>query len=148
MSRTKSRLAEKPKNKKLNHKAALPLPLSARLIARVLDLPRVARIGLCAIFALAVTFALFPLVDYLYLRYLFTMETRVLPAIVSAGFGLVIYMLGWWLIVGMRGEKPPARLLILWYVGAGTAAVIFVIILAVFGISIANIPTTVAWRIQ
>lgn len=148
MSRTKSHSSAKSKNRKPNHKESHTLPLSARLIAGLLDLPRVARIGLCTIFAVAVTFALFPLVDYLYLRYLFTMETRVLPAIVSAGFGLLIYMLGWWLIVGIRGGKPPARLLILWYVGAGTAALIFVIILAVFGISIANIPTTVAWRIQ
>jgi hypothetical protein len=69
--------------------------LSQRLVARILALPRLARVLLVGLFALAVTLSLSPLVDYIYIEYFFNMDTRILPALVSAAVGLGIYVLGW-----------------------------------------------------
>ena len=72
----------------------------SRLVGFIVRWPRLVRILTVALFALAVTLALSPLVDYIYDRYFFSMETRVVPSLVSSGFGLVMYLLGWWLMVG------------------------------------------------
>lgn len=101
--------------------------------------PRLVRILIVALFALAVTLALSPLVDYLYDRFFFSMQTREVPSLVSASFGLLMYLLGWWLMVGTVGEKPEARAALLWYIGTGVAALLFVVFLLVRGVSLVNI---------
>lgn len=111
-------------------------------VDRLLKLPRLARIGIAALFALSVTLALSPIVDGIYLNFLFTPETVMVPALVSAGFGLVMYVVGWQLIVGYVGEMPPARLVILWYVGVGVLALVLVMILLVTGFASGNAPIT------
>lgn len=122
----------------MSRKAA-NIPFQIRLIERVLHLPRLGRIVICALFALAVTLALSPLIDEIYLRFFFTSGTVILPSLVSAAFGLVMYMTGWWLIVGTVGETPPVRLVILWYLAVGILAILVVIILVFRGVSLLNL---------
>ncbi len=105
----------------------------ARLIERVIALPRIGRITLAAVFALAVTLALTPIIDQIYLSNFFQPDTRVYPAIVSTVLGLAYYLLGWRLIIGFAGETPLPRRSILWYFSVGTAACLLVVILVVIG---------------
>ena len=113
----------------------------SRLVVLIVRWPRLVRILVVALFALAVTLALSPLVDYIYDRYFFSMETRIVPALVTSGFGLLMYLLGWWLLVGTVGERPAARIALLWYIGTGLVAVVVVSILVFRGVSLVNILT-------
>jgi hypothetical protein len=116
-------------------------PLPTRLVAAILNLPRITRIFISLFFALAVTLALSPIVDNIYLTYMFTPETVIAPALLSTVFGLVMYVLGWQLIIGPVGENPPARFIILWYVGVGALAILLVAVWVVNGINVGNAPT-------
>jgi hypothetical protein len=107
----------------------------------ILNTPRPLRMVLTAIFALAVTLAVSPLVDEAYLRYLYDPNTRVLPSLVSVGVGLVMYALGWWWLIGTLGDRPPVRWAVLLYMLAGVAAVVVVLVLLVQGYNIGNAPT-------
>jgi len=120
---------------------AATTPAIERWAARIFAIPRVARILIAFVFALSVTLAVSPILDSIYLNYLFTPETVVLPALIEAGFGLVMFVLGWWLIVGTVGELPPARLEMVWYFGIGALAIILVIIWLITGIASGNAPT-------
>ncbi|MBZ0302122.1 MAG: hypothetical protein K8J31_20395, partial [Anaerolineae bacterium] len=70
---------------------------------RIVGIPRLIRVLLVALFALAVTLSVSPLVDIIYDRHFFSVHTVMIPALVSSGLGLVMYMLGWWLMVGTVG---------------------------------------------
>jgi hypothetical protein len=118
------------------------LPRYVRLINQLLSVPRMGRIALSMVFALAVTLALNPIIDSIYLRYLYTPETTLAPAFVAVGFGLVMYFVGWQLFIGLPGETPPARLVILWYVGVGALAILLVVIWLVTGFASGSAPTT------
>jgi hypothetical protein len=133
MSRTKKQRAYHPVPKSV--------PISDRWVNELLSLPRVGRIALSIVFALAVTLALNPIIDSIYLAYLYTPETALAPALVAAGFGLAMYFVGWQLFVGLPGEAPPARLLILWYVGVGVLAILLVVVWFVTGFASGNAPT-------
>jgi hypothetical protein len=113
-------------------------PLWLDVINRLLKLPRFARIVIAGIFALATTLALSPLVDYVYLSYMYTEESRLLPSLVSAGAGLGMYLIGWWLYVGGVDQLPPARRALLLYVMVGIFIAVLVIILALAGLSSAS----------
>jgi hypothetical protein len=113
-------------------------PLWLDVINRLLKLPRFARIVVAGIFALATTLALSPLVDYVYLSYMYTEESRLLPSLVSTGAGLGMYLIGWWLYVGGVDQLPPARRALLLYVMVGVFIVALVIILALAGLSSAS----------
>jgi hypothetical protein len=128
MSQKKSRLSEYRK------------PLTLEFVQWCLRLPRLLRIITVAIFALAFTLAVSPLVDYIYLSYFFTEETRVLPSLVSAAVGVAFYILGWWLLIGTVGETRPARPAVLVYVLVGIIALFLVILLALSGYSDAITP--------
>jgi hypothetical protein len=106
----------------------------SRLIDRVLSLPRLARIVLIAVFSLSVALLLSPLVDYVYLTAMFTYETRILPAIVTAAAGFGMYIAGWYLIVGYAGEKSRSRIAVLIYCLAGVSAFLGVIGLLISGL--------------
>lgn len=129
MSQKKSRLS------------AYHQPLWIDVINRLLKLPRFVRIVIAGIFALATTLAVSPLVDYIYISYMFTEESRLLPSLVSAAAGLLMYMIGWWLFVGVAGELPPARRGLLLYVMVGVLIVFLVIFLALTGLSSASAAT-------
>jgi hypothetical protein len=116
-------------------------PLWLDLTHKLLKLPRFVRIVIACIFALTTTLALSPLVDYIYLSYMYTEESRLFPSLVSAGAGLLMYLVGWWLFVGGVDEAPPARRALLLYVMVGVLIVCLVIVLALAGFSSANAPT-------
>lgn len=105
-------------------------------IHRLLALPRFTRILLAGFIALAATLLIFPVVDDLYIRFLFTWETRILPSLVSATIGLLVYMLGWQLIVGGAGETLPARAAVLWYVVGGLVVSTLVAVLLLYGFTL------------
>jgi hypothetical protein len=118
--------------------AATPLQTKSSLSGKIAALPRLARMLLVALFALAVTLAVSPLVDLIYDRYFFSVDTVLVPALISAGFGLLMYLLGWWLMVGTVGEPLAARPALVWYVGMGFAAVGVVLYLIVIGVNLLN----------
>jgi hypothetical protein len=93
------------------------------------------------IIALALTELVRPTVDAIYLRYMFTQGTRMLPALVLAAMGLAFYVLGWYLVVGLSGETPPARRSVSVYVGAGILALIAIVVQVIIGVSIGLAPT-------
>jgi hypothetical protein len=129
MSQKKSRLS------------AYHQPLWLDVTYKLLKLPRLVRIVIVGIFALSTTLALSPLVDYIYLSYMYTEESRLFPSLVSAGAGLLVYLFGWWLFVGSVDEVPPARRALLLYVMVGVLIVCLLIVLALAGFSSANAPT-------
>ncbi len=112
-----------------------------RWTGAVLRLPRMVRIILVAVFAIAVTFALSPVIDAVYLRYFFDETTSVLPSLLAAGAGLVMYVLGWVLVVGTVGETLPERIAVLWYIGLGLLAIVLVTVMLLAGWMSGNAPT-------
>lgn len=106
-------------------------PAATSPIAR---LPRLTRIIMVMSFAIALTFLLMPLVDRIYLTQFFNPLTTVIPALISAGAGLLMYLLGWWLLVGTVGDTPPMRRATLLYVLAGIAILIMLLVLFVIGV--------------
>lgn len=102
------------------------LPAFQRIVVDLLEMPRIARWFVVAFFALAVTLAVSPFIDALYLQYFFDERTVIAPALVAMMFGLLMYIVGYWLVVGWQGETTTPRRVVLWYVGVGMLA-IFVI---------------------
>jgi hypothetical protein len=112
--------------------------ISRRLIDWILGLPRILRIVIAAGFALCVTLALSPLVDFVYVAYFLNPQTVIVPSLVSAAFGLGMYVLGWRFLIGTVGEKPESRLFVLWYITLGLMAIVVVAILIVRGVTLLN----------
>lgn len=105
------------------------------LVAQMLDLPRIVRVLIAGVVALAVTLLLTPLVDNLYLSRFYHPDTVMLPALVSTGLGIVMYVIGWGVLIGFSGVRPrPTRALIV-YVLFGVFVVLFALSLFVFGMS-------------
>lgn len=123
--------------KRVRQKAA-PVSRVMQVSSRLGQLPRLVRILLVGLFALAVTLALSPLVDLIYDHYFFSTQTVIVPALVTATIGLITYMLGWWLMVGTVGEQPEARAAMVWYFGIGVLAVVIVVYLILTGVSLLN----------
>jgi hypothetical protein len=87
------------------------------------------------LFAVAVTFAVNPVIDALYLRFMYTEATVSLPAIAAVIVGMVVYILGWVLVIGTVGEMPPVRPVILWYCLVGVVGVILVVVALLLGLT-------------
>src|SRR5215468_7605950 len=104
-----------------------------RLIERVTHWPRLTRIILAAVFALAITLVITPVVDDIYIANFYDLSTREVPALFSTALGVVFYFVGWRLIIGFAGEIRPATKAVLWYLGVGTAACVLAIVLVVIG---------------
>ncbi|MCA9916215.1 MAG: hypothetical protein KC496_22820 [Anaerolineae bacterium] len=100
-------LANAPRQK-WSFLAAISQPLVS-IASRFIQLPRLVRILLIALIALGWVLLIFPLVDLIYFNYFFDMETRALPAYVTAGIGLLIYLFGWYWLVGTVGFKDRMR---------------------------------------
>lgn len=122
---------------KLERKKA-EMSLVERMIDSILSLPRLVRIIIAALFALCVTLALSPMIDMIYMELFFNPQTVIAPSLVSAAFGLAMYVLGWRFLVGTVGEKPEVRLFVLWYIVLGLIAIAVVAILIVRGMTILN----------
>jgi amino acid transporter len=122
MSRTRSR----PASRQADTAQPDPSPLAR--------LPRLTRIIMVMIFAVALTFLLMPLVDHTYLTWFFDRETTLLPALISAGAGVVMYIVGWRLLVGYAGETPAMRRGTVLYVLVGTTILLALLVLFVIGV--------------
>jgi hypothetical protein len=117
----------------MKNAAQPPQPFSLRLVNRVIGLPRLSRIALAVLFALAVTLAITPIVDSIYINSFFNESTRMAPALVSTLFGIAFYFLGWRLIIGFAGEQPQARPAVFFYIVFGALMVLLVLMLFIFG---------------
>lgn len=100
----------------------------------VVELPRFARIVLCAVFALAVTVLLTPLVDQVYLENFFQPDTVMLPALLSAAVGIAVYAIGWRVFVGYVGERPRYTRALLIYFAFGVFVTVFALTLFILGL--------------
>lgn len=127
----------------MGQKASKPVSSTAqggiltRLSARfsgVLAQSRLKRMAIAVIFALAVTYLLFPIVDLIYMEYFFSVDTVIVPSLVTATVGVVMYMLGWYLLVGNANTRPEMRLVTLWYLILCILAVVLVILSFVLSI--------------
>lgn len=116
------------------------VPYATYLVRKILGWSRGIRIVLITLLSMGVTAAVFPLVDLIYIRGFFDENTRILPSFVTAGIGIIMYGLGWWLLVGIRGEQRPERIGILIYVFVGILAMLLVFILIITGYSTATLP--------
>jgi hypothetical protein len=78
-------------------------------VETILNLPRLVRIILVILPTFALVLILQPVIDWIYLRFFFTIETRSLASLINAAAALVFFLAGWWLIVGNVGDTPPQR---------------------------------------
>ena len=105
-------------------------------------IPRWGRILIVAIISLAVTLSVFPQVDSIYLYYFYNESTVIIPAYISAGLGMVMYVIGWLLIVGSTAYKPHEQVssspALLWYIGLGLLALVACTILLLYGLTLTN----------
>jgi hypothetical protein len=116
------------------------VPYITYWVRKILDWSRLLRIILISIYALAVTASVFPLVDFIYMENYFSEGTVILPSFVSAGLGIIIFGVGWWLLVGIRGERRPERTAVFLYVVFGLLVIGFVFILIINGYRVATLP--------
>ena len=100
----------------------------SKVVGRLLALPRVVKMLIAGVLALATTLAVSPIVDELYLRFFYTRSTIIAPSLISAGIGFVMYIVGWQLIVGTVGEQPENQSPVLWYLLIGLLALILVMV--------------------
>jgi hypothetical protein len=103
-------------------------------------IPRWGRMLIVAVMSLGVTLAIFPQVDSIYMDRFFDYSTVVVPSLVSAGFGLLMYLAGWILVVGSGGNKPDEQVssspALLWYIGLGALALIVCMVLLLHGLTL------------
>lgn len=104
------------------------------IVEQTLRLARWQRWLLVASFAVAAALLLTPVIDHLYLSYFFSMETRIVPSLVSTGLGVLVYAIGYVMIIGRVGEVPNARRATRWYLLLGFAALALVLILVIIGV--------------
>lgn len=112
-------------------------PIVRLLILKLLAWPRIARIALVTLFALAVA-----LVISLVLFYdssFYAQGLLSVLAVVVLVFGLADYLVGWHLIVGTVGEVPPVRRAIIWYLAIGLLSIMVIVLWIV---QLLNIGTT------
>lgn len=121
----------------------------------MVNLPRYARVLIAGFFALAVTFATFPILTQFFrliswvtrnpdiiLEYTFTTDqltANVLFAL-SLGIGGLFYAVGWRIFVGTVGETPPAQLRVVWYLLIGAAAVVITALWLFSGVVAGSTP--------
>jgi hypothetical protein len=101
-------------------------PPYQRLAEYLLGLSRLPRILIVVTLALFATLALSPIVDEIYIRFFFSMETRAIPYLISMTFGLLMYLVGWQLLVGTVGERLEYRKIMLWYLAVAGLSVLLV----------------------
>ncbi len=97
------------------------------LIEALLNFPRITRIIIAGMFALSLTLALSPVIDRLYVAYFYSEDTLIAPMIISVILGVLMYILGWFAIVGIAGEKLMPSKGIVAYLVMGMVAVLLVL---------------------
>jgi hypothetical protein len=98
-------------------------------------LPRVLRITMAMLFAVALVLLIFPVVDDVYVTYFFDPSTVILPSLISVAIGGVYYIIGWLLLVNPRLNPPPSPLPVLLYLLIGIIVLCVDIALITMGIN-------------
>ncbi|MBE2184085.1 MAG: hypothetical protein IAE89_11710 [Anaerolineae bacterium] len=113
-----------------------------RAVNRIIRLPRLARIMLVSLFTLATALLLQPIIDGIYLNYFFPWEStiitdfqRQIPSLITAGMAMLMFVAGWWLLIGFTGAMPQARAAALIYFVAGVVIVFLAIMQLVSGLA-------------
>lgn len=101
----------------------------------VVELPRFARIVICALFGLMLTALISPLVDNVYLNNFYSPETAMLPALLSSAAGVIVYVIGWRVFVGFAGERPRFTRALFIYLAVGVFITVFALTLFIFGLT-------------
>lgn len=110
-----------------------------KIVYYLIAMPRWVRIALITTIALATVLLVFPLIDNIYWHYFFTVETRVIPSIVSAGLGGMMYLLGWHWVVGVfKDERPAINRRTTYYLFISMLIILLDILLLAQGIITAN----------
>jgi len=123
VSKSKSKIRpSSSKTKKQDRQPAFSFLI--RLATRVLTLPRIVRILIAAIFALAVTLDMLVVFYVLDKGLIDSGSVEYIPVTIATLFGLVTYVAGWQIIVGTIGMPRTAGRVVLWYLGAGILAVL------------------------
>jgi hypothetical protein len=112
------------KTKKKHDKTRKSVP--EIMVIRLLNLPRVVRILIVGVFALAVTLIVALVAFYESIFYSDTLQF--ILYVVATVLGLVMYVIGWYLIVGTVDTTPPVRQAVWWYVVLGTLAIVLIIL--------------------
>ncbi len=118
-----------------------PRPLWWRLAAWYLRRPRLLRIVVAALFGLGTTLLVSPQVDYTYLRYFFSADTRVLPSLLSTAVGVIVYVIGWRLTLSVEAAEKPSLRATAWYLLSGLLVLLALVVLLVVGLITINLPT-------
>ena len=108
------------------------------LAQRLVRLPRLIRLIVAVFFTAMLTLAVSPLVDHIYIRFFFTAETVMIPALVTVAIASIMYIVGWRIYIGTVNTVPPAGNRILLYFVIGIFATISVIVLLIQGASMAQ----------
>ena len=116
------------------------VPYATYVVRKVLGWSRIRRILLISLFGVAVTAAVFPLIDGIYITRFFDESTRILPSFVAVAIGIIMYGVGWWLLVGIRGEERPERIAVFVYLLVGILVILFVLVLIINGYYTATLP--------
>lgn len=95
---------------------------------QITTMNRLLRLLVVVIFSMTTVLATSPLIDTLYLQLFFTPETRILPSLISMGFGLMMYMWGWIYLVGSSGQPIMISRGLKWYVYIGILTIIIVLL--------------------
>lgn len=118
---------------KMQRPETVQLGVLDRIADRILDLPRLSRLVMVVLFALAMALLLQPVIDALYLRYVFPWTTadvsdltRAIPSLIIAAIGVAMFFAGWALVVGKAGTRPPRRAGVIVYFVVG----VFVLLVA------------------
>lgn len=109
--------------------------LLSRVTQRIVGLSRGVRIVLVVVFAGALTLLVTPLA-YSILRVDFfaaTSDEIFAPTLIAMVSGVVLYIVGWRLLVGFAGERPAPSSALLIYFVAGVAVCVLALTLVVIG---------------
>lgn len=123
--------------KKPSAQKARQTPLSLwidGMIQRAFRLPRIGRVLVCAVIALAATLTIRPLIDLIYLDNFYDPSTVIVPAWIATAVGIAVYVIGWRLVVGMAGETPTPSRAGAYYLMFGAGLIVYVAALTVHGL--------------
>ena len=118
--------SSKKPSRKDNPQSGSRLSRSTRIITRLLNLPRLARILIAGVLALVIAFVITLVLFYDGMFYNDNLIS--VYAVVVLVFGLAMYLSGWFLIVGTVGETPPVRPAIVWYLGIGLVSIVLLVL--------------------
>jgi hypothetical protein len=104
-----------------------------RLSANTLKRPRLTRIVVVWVVALGFVAVMFPVIDEVYLRFLYRLDAPMIPALITAAFGCAVYLAGWLLLVGGT-KQPEPRVLSEVYLWGGVVSLGLAIVLILSGL--------------